>query len=200
MLTYVKKRMQSLLAAEARLLHRMGMTPNQVSGMGIFTAFLAAGSYWAVQQNHLFLLIAPILLLLSGFLDALDGAIARLYGEATVFGGFLDSLLDRYADACILVAIMIAGLCSIFWGSVALVGSFLVSYARARGEAAGSRMETIGLAERAERILVLGFASFVAFVRLEALNLGIIVLAVMTNFTVMQRAVHVYKTLKRKES
>ena len=198
MLTHLKKRVQSWLTAEAKILHKMGVTPNQVSVMGIFMALLAACFYWAAQYDSFFLIIAPILFLLSGFCDALDGVVARLSGEPTVFGGFLDSLLDRYADAFILVAIIISHLCEVFWGSVALVGSLLVSYVRARAEATGVKMETIGLAERAERILILTLASFIAFSWLDALNWGIIILAVLTNLTVLQRVVYFYKASKQK--
>lgn len=198
MLTRFKRQVQSLLATEAKLLHNIGMTPNQISAIGILLAFLAACFYWAWQHNHFFLVIAPILLLVSGLCDTLDGVVARLCGKTTVFGSFLDSLLDRYADAFILVAIIASGLCDAFWGSVALVGSLLVSYARARAEATGAKMETIGLGERAERMIILIVASFVAFFWLDALNWSIIILAGLTNFTVLQRAVYFYKASRPK--
>jgi archaetidylinositol phosphate synthase len=200
MLTRLKQRVQSLLAAEAKMLHDFGMTPNQISALGIILAFLAGIVYWTWQYNRLFLIIAPVLFLLSGLCDALDGAVARLHGKTTVFGGFLDSLLDRYADAFILVAIIVSGLCNVFWGTVALVGSLLVSYARARAEAAGTKMETIGLAERAERVIILAAASFVAFFWLDALDWSIIILAVLTNLTVLQRAIYFYRASIQKES
>ena len=88
-------------------------------------------------------------MLISGLFDALDGAIARIYGEATKFGGFFDSVLDRYADAVVLSGIIVGGLTNLIWGLAALFGSLLVSYARARAEAAGVKMESVGLAERA---------------------------------------------------
>jgi archaetidylinositol phosphate synthase len=198
-LTRLKERIQAALTGEAELLHRAGLTPNRVSGLGILLAFLAGCFYWEWQAGRFFLVIAPILFLLSGFCDALDGVIARLYGETTVFGGFLDSLLDRYADAFVFVALIVSGLCDVFWGSAALVGSLLVSYARSRAEAAGIKMETVGLAERAERMVILAAASFVAFFWLEALGWGVMILAVLTNLTVLQRAFYFYKATKQKK-
>lgn len=199
-MTRLKKRVQSSLTTKAKLLYDMGMTPNQISLIGIFLAFLSGYFYWGARETKSFLIIAPTFFLLSGFCDALDGVVARLHGKTTVFGGFLDPLLDRYADAFIFVAIIASGLSDVFWGSVALVGSLLVSYARARAEAAGAEMETVGLAERAERIIILTIASFAAFFWPPALNLGIIILAVLTNLTVLQRTIYFYKTAERKES
>ncbi len=182
------------------MLHNIGMTANQISAIGIFLAFLAGCFYWAWQYNIFFLIVAPIVFLLSGLCDALDGIVARLHGETTVFGAFLDSMLDRYADMFILVAVTTSGLCDLFWGSVTLGGSLMVSYVRARAEAAGAKMETVGLAERAERILILAVASFVAFFWLNALNWSIMILAFLTNFTVFQRTVYFYNASKQKES
>jgi archaetidylinositol phosphate synthase len=150
------------------------------------------------QSLGILLALATILLLASGFCDALDGIIARIYQQASVFGGFLDSLLDRYADAVVYGGIIIGGLCDPFWGLAALAGSLLVSYSRARAEAAEIKMESVGIAERAERMLILAVASIVAIFWLPALNWGIILLAVLSNLTVLQRAVHVYNSLKKK--
>jgi archaetidylinositol phosphate synthase len=175
------------------MLHNLGLTPNQVSILGIAFAVLSAITYWQWKLNSLLLILAPLLMLASGLLDALDGALARLYGEATKFGGFFDSLLDRYADAIVICGIILGGLTEVSWGLAALVGSMLVSYARARAEAAGVKMESVGLAERAERLVLLALASFLSFVWLDALCWAVLVLAVLTNLTVIQRAIHFHK-------
>jgi len=199
MLTKLKEKVQAMLVAEAKAAHKIGLTPNMISVIGIALAFLSALAYAEWHINRLYLLLATVLLLLSGFCDALDGALARLYQEATAFGGFLDSLLDRYADAVVYMGIILGGLCDALWGLIALTGSLLVSYSRARAEAAGIKMESIGLAERAERITILAIASLVAlFWQPEtAINTGIILLAVLSNLTVLQRSVYVYKKLKK---
>jgi archaetidylinositol phosphate synthase len=136
--------------------------------------------------------------------------LARTHQQVSVFGGFFDSLLDRYADAAVYAGVIIGGLCDPAWGLIALAGSLLVSYSRARAEAAGIKMESVGIAERAERIIILAAASLIAFfwpqvitfgfLTISALNIGIIILAVLSNLTVLQRAVHVYKVLKKKEN
>jgi archaetidylinositol phosphate synthase len=201
MLTRLKQKIQSALATEARIVRRMGLTPNMITVIGALLAFLSAFVYTEWQANRLFLLLATVLLLLSGFCDALDGVVARLYQEATAFGGFLDSLLDRYADAAVYVGIGLGGLCNLFWGLVAaIIGSLLVSYSRARAEAAGMKMESIGLAERAERMLILGVASLVAvfWQPTVVMNAAIILLATLTNLTVLQRSLYVYSISKKK--
>jgi archaetidylinositol phosphate synthase len=199
LLTKLKESFRFWIAAEAKLAHSIGLTPNQVSAIGIALAVFSAFTYW-MWRFHVFLLVlAPILLLVSGFCDALDGALARLYGEATAFGGFLDSLLDRYADAIIFFGIIIGGLCDTLWGFVALIGSLLVSYTRARAEAEGVRMEAVGIAERPERLIILATASFLSIAWLKALSWGVIILAFVTNLTVLQRVIYFRTASQRKE-
>jgi archaetidylinositol phosphate synthase len=195
-----------MLTSQATTAHKIGLTPNKVSIIGFILAVASAGAY-ALAPSHIWLLLlATVLLLASGFCDALDGIIARTFQQVTVFGGFFDSVLDRYADAAIYAAIIIAGLSNsawgptwgAVWGLAALAGSLLVSYTRARAEAVGIKMESVGLAERAERMLILAAVSILAFFWLPALGYGIFLLAILANFTVIQRAYHVYKELKKK--
>jgi len=200
LLTKLKKKVQNMLTLEAEAAHKIGLTPNLVSLIGLALALLSAFTYAVAQGQPLWILLATILLLASGFCDALDGIIARIYQQASVFGGFLDSLLDRYADAAVYAGVIIGGLCDPGWGLAALVGSMVVSYIRARAEAAEVKMESIGLAERAERMLILSVASIAAIFWLPALNIGIIMIALLSNFTVLQRGVHVYNSLKKKSN
>ena len=201
MLTKLKKRIQQMLTAEAKVAHKIGLTPNRISIVGFILALASAVTY-AITPNQppWLLILATIFLLASGFCDTLDGIVARTYQQTTVFGGFFDSVLDRYADAAVYAGIIISGLCNPIWGLAALAGSVLVSYSRARAEATGIKMESVGFAERAERMLILAASSIIAFYYLPALNYGIILLAVLSNLTVIQRALHVYKALKEKSS
>jgi archaetidylinositol phosphate synthase len=200
LLTKLKEKVQNMLTLEAKAAHNIGLTPNIVSLIGLVLALFSAFAYAVAQGQPLWILLATILLLASGFCDALDGVIARIYQQSSVFGGFLDSLLDRYADAAVYAGVIIGGLCDPVWGLAALVGSVMVSYSRARAEAAEIKMESVGVAERAERMLILSLASIAAIFWLSALSMGIILLAVLSNFTVLQRGVHVYNSLKKKSN
>lgn len=196
MLTKLKAKVQSAISAQAKAANQIGLTPNTISALGIVFAFLSATAYAGGNQN---LSLAVVLLLLSGYCDMLDGALARVCQKTTPFGGFLDSLLDRYADAAIYAGIMLGGLCTIHWGLAAMIGSLLVSYTRARAEAAGAKMEGVGLAERAERMIIIAVASLLEIFLKNALEAGVIVLAVLTNLTVLQRGIHAYKALNKRE-
>ena len=206
MLTKIKKQVQHALTAQAQAAHKIGLTPNKVSVIGFVLSFLVAVAYALVTPaQSFFLLVAVALILASGFCDALDGIIARTYQQTTAFGGFLDSMLDRYSDALAYAGIIISG------GSIlpgvpstltpiailaAMVSSFMVSYSRARAEAIGIKMESVGIAERAERIIILMAASIAGFFWLPALAIGVLIIAVLATFTVLQRGLHVYQALK----
>jgi archaetidylinositol phosphate synthase len=197
-LTKLKKRIQEMLGVEANIAHKLGLTPNKISIIGFILSLFSAATYIVVPMwPVLFLVLAVVFLLASGFCDTMDGIVARTFNQASAFGAFFDSVLDRYADVAIYAGIIIGGLCNPVWGLAALAGSVLVSYTRARAEGIGVKMESVGFAERAERMLILGVFTIIAVFYLPALNMGIIVLAVLTNFTVIQRMYHVFKILKK---
>lgn len=198
MLTKLKEEVQALLEEEAKAAHRIGLTPDIITVIGLILALLTAYSYIQWQTNSTFLLLAFAFLLFSGFSDALDGIVARLYQQTSIFGGFLDSVLDRYADAAIYISLILAGLCDVIWGLIAVVGSFLVSYTRARAEAAGIRMESVGILERAERLIILLSATLIAvFWRpVTVINIAIILIAIFSNLTVLQRSYYAFRKMK----
>lgn len=197
-----------MLTAEAKIAHKLGFTPNRISVVGFILALASAVAYaLTTSQQPWLLLLATFFLLASGFSDTMDGIVARTYKQTSVFGGFFDSVLDRYADAGVFAGIIIAGLSDAAWGSfwgpiwglAALSGSMMVSYTRARAEAAGIKMESVGFAERAERMLILAVVSIIGYFWLPALGYGIAILAVLSNLTVVQRALHVYGVLKKEK-
>jgi len=205
-LTKLKQRIQQMLTTEAKIAHKLGLTPNRISIIGFALALASAITYALVStQSPWLLLLATFFLLASGFSDALDGIVARTFKQTTAFGGFFDSVLDRYADVMVFSGVIIANLINEafnhFWtlliGLAALSGSVLVSYTRARAEAAGIKMESVGLAERAERMLILAATSIIAYFYMPAFLYGIALIAILANLTVVQRLLHVYKILKK---
>lgn len=189
MLTRLREKARSIVNDIARVAHRMGLRPNSITVMGFFLALSSAISY----GFRISTLLATTLLLLSGFLDVLDGTIASLYDEATAFGGFLDSILDRCSDSLVIIGIIVGRYCDTTWGLIVLAGTLLVSYTRAKAESIGVGLESIGLAERAERITVICVASLLTFLIEDALGFGIVLLAFLTYLTVLQRIYHVWK-------
>ncbi|MDR0318594.1 MAG: CDP-alcohol phosphatidyltransferase family protein [Nitrososphaerota archaeon] len=198
MLTKLKKRVQEMLGAEAVIAYKLGFTPNKISIVGFILSLASAAAYAvAPVRLTLFLVLAVVFMLASGFCDAMDGIVARMFNQASTFGAFFDSVLDRYADVAIYAGIIIGGLCEPIWGLAALASSVLVSYTRARAVGVGVKMESVGFAERAERMLILGVFTVAAVFYLPALNIGMIILAVFTSLTVIQRVYHVFKVLKK---
>jgi archaetidylinositol phosphate synthase len=187
-----KERFEELVAKGVTPMASLGVTPNALTFLGLVASFSSAWCYMNWGANRFALLAASALLLISGFIDAIDGVLARKTGSTTVFGGFFDSVSDRYSDAVVLSSIILAGLCHPAWGLVAIVGSLMVSYARSRAEAAGVKMAAVGLAERAERMTFLALVTAGAYFRQELLDWGIIILAVIAHITVLQRAAYFY--------
>jgi archaetidylinositol phosphate synthase len=191
------------MKTQAMAAHKIGLTPNQISGLGVVLGIASGLVYWqaglVIYDPSIYLsylIFAVVLLLTSGYCDALDGALARLHSETSVAGGFLDSLLDRYVDASVYCGLIVGGLCDVFWGLLALIGSLLTSYTRARSEAADVPMETVGVVERAERLIIIVLASLLNIVWLDAINWSIILLAIATNVTVLQRTNYFFKKAK----
>ena len=186
----LKKRFEGLVAGAVKPLVDAGVTPNAITTLGLVVSLAAGLCYAFWKVSPLMLPAAGVLLLVSGLFDSIDGVIARTTGKVTVFGGFFDSVSDRYSDAAVISGVIIGGLCDPLWGLLALSGSLLVSYARARAESAGVMMTAVGLAERAERMLLLALITFAAAYWIDALRYGIIILAVLAHLTVVQRVLY----------
>ena len=192
----LKKRFEGVVLAGVKPFADAGVTPNTVTIMGLIVSLASAWCFYSWTSSPLLLPAAALLILLSGLFDAVDGIIARTKGKVTAFGGFLDSVSDRYADAMVLAGITLGGLCNPVAGFAALIGSLMVSYTRSRAEAAGVSMAGVGLAERPERMLILAAVTFIAVFWIDALNYGVILLAVLSHITVIQRVMHFKRSAK----
>ena len=183
--------LERALRPVAWLLMRIKVTPNQISAAGSVSNVVAA---WYVISGDF--VLAGTIYLAAGVLDLLDGALARLAGQTTTFGALLDSTLDRFSEGIVFAAIAyhFAALGASTDASsvvLALMGSFLISYIRARAESLGHDCD-VGLITRAERVLIL--AAGLLFGILPEM---IYLLVGLTWVTVAQRLVHVSRQMER---
>jgi CDP-diacylglycerol--glycerol-3-phosphate 3-phosphatidyltransferase len=170
-------------------LARLGVDPNVLTVVGFLLNLVTAG---VLAAGHL--TAGGVLLLGSGVFDMLDGALARVAGRKSDFGAFLDSLLDRYSEATILLALVYVFTIRHETAEVLLtyavaVGSLLISYARARAEGLGLEAK-VGIAPRPERVLILGAGLLFNQATTVA---ALIVLAMLTHVTALQRLYHVWQ-------
>lgn len=187
----LRERTKGLLASVARLISRTGVSPNILTFTG-FLATLALACILASGHER----VAGLLMIPVGLFDALDGALARAKNEVTPFGAFFDSTLDRFSEIALYL-----GLLYLYRGStletvliyLTITGSLMVSYTRARAEGLGMECR-IGLFTRFERLAVL-----VVGLLLEQTLIALIILAIFSNLTALQRMWHV-RRLTTKES
>jgi len=184
MLSRYKDRIAGCADPFARLLLRIHVRPNHLTILGLAASVLAALAFAAGRER-----LAGSLLIVSGLFDFLDGSLARLSGQVTPFGAFLDSVIDRYSDLVVLLGLLLlfvrAGRSAeVLLTMAVLVGTVMVSYTKARAQSIGVECE-VGLMERPERQICL-----VAGALLSALPLVLWVLAVLVNVTAVQRILY----------
>jgi len=166
-------------------LNRLGIRPNVITTAGL-VGNIAAGVL--IATGHLFW--GGLLAMIVGPFDALDGTMARLRGESGKYGAFVDSVTDRYSEIALYAGLLVYFIQTGTWLDALLVffsmvGSLMVSYVRARAEALGYTSK-IGLLTRAERYLVL-----IPGIIFNFTTISLWILAVFTNFTAIQRFIHV---------
>jgi len=185
-------RVRGLLLVVGRALAGLGISANLLTVVGLLLN-LGVAAVIATGSPRL----GGALLLVASAFDMLDGAVARATGSVSPFGGFLDSTLDRYSEAVVFGGVLVyllgtgdaeVGALLVF---VATVGALLISYARARAEAAGYQA-SVGLVARPERVILLAICLLIGQ-PLWALW----VLAVTTHWTALTRILHVWRLSQR---
>ena len=195
-LSEVRKAAASYLTQPVvRLLAKTPITPNTLTWLGFL---LSAGAAVLIVTGHLF--AAGFTVLISGFFDILDGALARHTNRTTHFGAVLDSTLDRLAEAALLLGILVLyareqSVAEILLVGIALLGSLLVSYIRARTEALGLECQ-VGLFTRAERVIVLALGLLLSQIDYAFLFIALAIIVVFSFFTAGQRLVYVWRQTK----
>ena len=182
----------------ASVLAKMGLTPNIVTLLGLAVAgagayLISIGILWA----------GGIVLLASGVFDLFGGALARLTGRTSKFGALLDSVVDRVSEAVILLGLLIfyirlsstEGLVLVY---LALAGSIMVSYLRARAEGLGIEC-SVGVMTRPERVVTLGVGLIIGHWWPAVVLVVLGVIAGLTFLTTVQRLIHARRSLKAQE-
>jgi CDP-diacylglycerol--glycerol-3-phosphate 3-phosphatidyltransferase len=157
----------------------------------------------AVMLAEGWLSLGGAVFLIVNALDFLDGAVARAAGTAGAFGAFLDSVLDRYSEAVVFVGLIVwysraDDTFAVIVSALALAGSFMVSYCRARAEGLGLDCE-VGLLQRPERIVVLGIGLMLTELTHPLVLVAVLIaLALLTNVTAYQRMHHVDRLFRER--
>lgn len=185
----------------AQVIKRLGLTPNMVTVLGLLFGIAACGFFLYTRD----VLIFSVLVLAAGLLDAVDGTLARLTGQVSKFGAYLDAMCDRFFEGIVgLTVAMYSG----YWALIFLgmLGSFGVSYAKARAamEVPVSNTEWPDLMERLERdmLFILGF--FISYhfgIKIAGRDLFfwvLIVIDALVYLTVIQRILRAKKLIEER--
>jgi len=188
--SWARDRSKGLVMRTAGLVSRTGISP---TGLTIAGFIFNLGVAYVLAQGQFQL--GGVLVLIAGLFDTLDGAVARATGRVTRFGGFIDSTLDRLSEGAVYFGLLYhyaqqGWIVEPLLIYLTLVGSFMVSYTRARAEGLGLSCK-VGLFTRLERLLVLALS--LLFVQITT---GLILLAVGSLFTTLQRIVYVWRNTR----
>ncbi len=201
---------QNLIEKRVNFFIKHNVSPNILSYMGLCLS-LACAIFLGFDFLHLSLWLAwipPLLLFLSGSFDVFDGAVARKTNSASQFGAFLDSNLDRLADAIIFLGLIYGGYIDYLTGFICFFLSLMISYIRSRAENEGVKMQGVGFLERAERMLLLFGAMIIeawVYFFTNAENslfffIFIWTFILLLTITIIQRFLFVFKELKKMEN
>ncbi len=184
---WLRQKSQVFIDPIVAVINRTGLTPNMLTFIGLL---LNAGVAVVLARGEIAL--GGWLLLLATSFDALDGSLARLTGRQSRFGAFFDSTLDRYSEAVIYGGLLFyymdqGARAEMLLVYAAIIGSIMVSYARARAEGLGLECK-VGLATRLERILIIAVGLI-----LQRVTLALWLVAIFANLTAVQRIVHVWQ-------
>ena len=191
MLLQVKKFSEKLLLPLSRKLK--GVPANYFTFFGLISAII---TFFGFIFNLLVIII--VFLFITEFFDQLDGVVARLQGPTTL-GGFLDSTLDRIGDFFLFIGVILGGYTTLVIGLIVLIAVFMTSYTRAKIEALGiDNLYGVGLLERTDRVPILLIGAILQIWFPSALWWTMIVLAIGTNITVLQRILYAFRKFSKK--
>lgn len=221
-----QKFVYSIINPFIKFLIKIGITPNMITFLGLILNILASivliyGAEKGERMDHGYVGLAGFIILLGGLMDMVDGRLARVGNMSSDYGALYDSVLDRYSEM-----FMFLGICyylvsydyflSSIFAFIAMIGSVMVSYTRARAEGLGVSA-SVGIMQRPERVLLIGIAAlacgifskvrdgeykiemeglpFPLFETITIFTLPIFILAIMANITAIRRLIHARKII-----
>lgn len=199
MLNRLREKINPLTVRLGTKLGTLGFSPTFWSTVGFVMAIASALSFGSSYQLAGIVLLSPVVvgsifLLISGFFDLIDGSVARSTNKSTAKGSFIDSTYDKLAEIIVFIGISVGGLANPVICLIAISMSMMVSYSRAKAESLGIDLKGIGLGERAERILVIAVMGLIPIP--NSIEIGTIIVSILSSFTFLQRLHYTLKKLK----
>jgi archaetidylinositol phosphate synthase len=199
LLNRLREKINPLTARLGTKLGTLGLSPTFWSTVGLVMAIASALSFGLSYRLAGIVLISPVVigsifLLISGFFDLIDGSVARATNKSTAKGSFIDSTYDKLAEIIVFIGISVGGLANPIICLIAISMSMMVSYSRAKAESLGIDLKGIGLGERAERLLVIAVMGLIPIP--NSIEIGTIIVAILSSFTFIQRLHYTLKKLK----
>ena len=190
MLNNLRESLKPYLQNIGRAFASTGISPNVWTVVGLVFAFTASLIYGINVEYSL--ILGGIILLVSGFFDIVDGQVARYTNKISKTGGFLDSVFDKIAEVAIFFGILIGGYAEPYLVFLAITLSLLVSYVRAKADAAQIKLQGIGIGERAERLLVIAIVGIIGF-----MEIAVIIVVIIASITLIQGLAVMSKSIKK---
>ena len=215
-----RSRVDFALAPVARKL--INVNPNTISWLGLIVALLSGVVFYLSgdEDREWLLVVGAVLVIVSGYFDALDGKVAKLFNKCTKKGDYLDHVFDRYADVFMIGGVAVSGWCNPYLGLLAIIGTLLTSYMGTQAQAVGAPRLYAGLLGRADRVVLTTLFPILQYIFLFVANgdmafftfeiadhvfevswLEIMLLwfAVVGNITAIQRAIVTWNNMSKME-
>lgn len=191
----------------------INVNPNMISWAGLLLALLCGVIFYLSAGRDWLLVAGAVMVLVSGYFDALDGKVAKLAGKAGRKGDYLDHVFDRYADVFMIGGVAFSAWCNPYLGMLALVGVLLTSYMGTQAQAIGAPRLYAGLLGRADRVVLstlfpliqfvmmsIGYGSFdIMGFNINWLEIMMLWFAVVGNLTAIQRGIITWRNLGKED-
>lgn len=184
----LRGRLEAHLGLIGEWFSRVEASPTAWTIVGLVFSVLSGIAYSYLGYHGQ--LVGGVMILVAGWFDLVDGAVARATARVSKRGAFLDSTLDRVAEVAIFIGILAGDLAPPVLVLIALSLSLLVSYTRAKGDALGIRLSGVGIGERSERLLILAVASIAGYA-----IWGVILVAAVAGYTFIERTLRAVRNL-----